>query len=120
MKVTADGVTFLVGAGASVPAGLPTLNAITQSVRKDLPHDLLALYDELGTARPPLGWDADPANVEHILSILDALRVTPTPTASISPRDAALLQYEIRQSIWRQLTPHDDIGYLGPLARLAE
>lgn len=126
------------GAGASVEAGLPVLNALTEEVAHGLESDarLRTLYERLWRG-DLLAHEAEARNVEDVLTAVDALAAArlgipqgdpqaegaaaaagdEEPIAAergraLGPRDFALLGFSVRKLIWRRLSQFERASYL--------
>jgi len=134
-------VAFLLGAGASVEAGLPVLDRLTAEVADRLEGEhLRTLYERLWKGHL-LAHEAERRNVEDVLSAADALysarlllpaaaraegeahtvESSPGPAGGlIGPRDFGLLAFNVRKAVWRRLSQLGEIGYLDPLRELVD
>jgi len=134
-------VALLLGAGASVEAGLPVLDRLTAEVADRLEGEhLRTLYERLWKGGL-LAHEAERRNVEDVLSAADALYsarlllpagsrteggVDPVDGGTgrvgrlIGPRDFGLLAFNVRKAVWPRLSQFGEIGYLDGLRELVD
>ncbi len=112
---------FLLGAGASVEAGLPTLASLSAAFLDSLQKQRTPLYDSLlrlchgvdgGSGRSEL------PDAEMLLGLLERVAEWRTPQLQVERRDAAVLQHELRKFIWTTLSRHGRLDYLAPLQKI--
>lgn len=112
---------FLLGAGASVEAGLPTLKSLTKSfvsyLEITLPHLHQSLHDIFSSSfhEMPEGYLPD---AESLLGHLERIIDWRHPQLLKYVRDAGVMQHELRKFIWETLGQHGKSGYLDPLQAL--
>ncbi|MDZ7276630.1 MAG: SIR2 family protein [candidate division KSB1 bacterium] len=121
MPIPAPRCAFLLGAGASVEAGLPTLQALSTgflaqlATRQPLLHDSLVRLCHIDAGG---STSAGLPDAESLLGLLERVSEWHTPALQAERRDAAVLQHELRKFIWTTLARHGPLGYLAPLQKI--
>lgn len=108
---------FLLGAGASFEAGLPTLMELTSAFANHLkvtnPDLYLGFQDILGGIG--FGNEKTLPDAEGLLGHLERIIELRHPLLLKQIRDAAVIQHELRKFIWDRLSYPDHFEYLNPL-----
>ena len=131
-----NGVCFLFGAGASVPAGLPTMPKMgLDFFRKFSLPDLRGFLNSMDNDMPRHDphWSSNDRNVESLLRALQEKsesahksKLMPFVPGSIEPRALAqqvevrsstIVAHELKKFILAQLTKPVRTGYLAPLRK---
>ena len=131
-----NGVCFLFGAGASVPAGLPTMPKMgLDFFRKFSLPDLREFLDSMDNemARHDPNWSPDDRNVESLLRALQEKAEsahkaklmpfapgsieTRTLAQQVEARSATIVAHELKKFILAQLTTPVRTAYLAPLRK---
>ncbi len=111
-------IAFLLGAGASVEAGLPTLQSLSTAFFQDLEKQHPSLHQSLVLWFPAAAGSHSLPDAEQLLGYLERVIEWPHPALEASRRDAAILQHELRKFIWATLGRHRRLDYLDPLQHL--
>lgn len=124
MPSTDPQVVFLLGAGASVEAGLPLLWDLTREVRDGwpggpgpLPPEQLEAYEEL-RAGDLLPHERDHRNIEDVLSAADGLATARLCHRGRGPYEFAALAHAVRKRIWWRLGQHGGFPAMDALESL--
>lgn len=119
--MSAPRLAFLLGAGASVEAGLPTLASLSAAFLNSLQEQRSPLYDSLLRLCQGAGGGTEHAELpdaEMLLGLLERVGEWHAPAPQIERRDAAVLQHELRKFIWTTLSRHGRLDYLAPLQKI--
>ncbi|MDA2930512.1 hypothetical protein MYX84_11295 [Acidobacteria bacterium AH-259-O06] len=111
---------FLLGAGASTVASVPALGDLKKLVVGSLAQRLPALAEKFSIVNDHLRnklWEEEEPDIEQILHVIDGLLLANLELGAVGLRDLAVLEYEIRRSIWAALKDHGELHNLEPFKR---
>jgi len=110
---------FLLGAGASVDAGLPTLTILTDNFVKHLETANKYLFQSLKDILSGIGSGEETKlpDVETLLGNLERILELRHPLLLKQVRDAAIIQHELRKFIWENLRQSKSFDYLDSLRK---